>query len=144
MPHLTDGLRSENMSLQVSLSLHIIKGEAQLEYPPVFKREALTARIRCKSLGFMDNEDAANAPLFVVCSGSMYRDQNSHLKKNILGMFQNQPTANIVNFDYFAPLTTPQEVITVEIVDFHGKRQDINALAVFHIEGLINNHLMAM
>ena len=92
----------------------------------------------------MDDEAAINEPLFVVCSGSMYRDQNSHLKKNILGMFQRQLKANIVNFDYFVPLTFPQEEITVQIVDCKEDVQNVAALAVFRFEGLVNNHLMTM
>ena len=144
MIHSTDGLRRANMSLQVSVPLQILKGQAQLQFPPVFKREALTAKIQCKSLAFMDDEGALNEPFFVVCSASMYRDQYCQMKKNILGMFQYQTKANVVSFDYFVPLTFPQEEITVEIVDFKGKIQNIAALAVFRFEGLVNNHLMTM
>ena len=144
MTHSTAGLRSANMSLQISMPLHIVKGEAQLQFPPVFKREALTAKIQCKSLAFLQDKEALNEPFYVVCSASMYRDQNSHLKKNILAMFQRKVEANTVSFDYFVPLTFPQEEITVEIVDYHGNRQDISALGVFRFEGLVNNHLMTM
>ena len=92
----------------------------------------------------MDDDEALNEPFFVVCSASMYRDQYCQMKKNILGMFHHQTKANVVSFDYFAPITFPQEEITVQIVDFHGNVQNIAALAVFCFEGLVNNHLMTM
>ena len=59
-------------------------------------------------------------------------------------MFQNKTHANTVSFDYSVPLTNPQDPITVEIVDLHGKRQEINAVAVFYIDGLVKNRLLAM
>ena len=82
MTHLIDGLRSSNMYF-TSISILFVKGEAQLQFPPVFKREPLQANIQCKSLWFGDNKEAGNEPLFVVCSGSSYYNQDFHLKRNI-------------------------------------------------------------
>ena len=144
MTHSTAGLRRARMSLQVALPVQISSGEGKLQFPIVFKREALTANIACLSLSFKDNEDAKNESLFVVCSSSSYRNQDYHSKNNILAMFQNQKNANIVSFDHYLPLTTPEYEITIEIVDFNGKRQDVSAAAVFCIDGLVKNRLLTI
>ena len=132
------------MTLQAAVPLLIIKGKAELPYPIAFKREALSASIQCKSLSFMDNHNAINEPLFIICSGSTYRNEGYNFEKNILGMFQNKTHANTVSFDYSVPITNPQDPITVEIVDLHGKRQEINEVAVFYINRLVKNQLLAM
>ena len=132
------------MSLKVALPVQISKGEGQLQFPIVFKREAQTANIQCVSLSFNDNEDAKNETLFVVSTSSSYHNRDYHSKKNILAMFQNKKNANIVSFNHFLPLTTPEYEITIAIVDLDGKRQDISAVGVFCIEGLIKNHLLAV
>ena len=132
------------MHLNVSSSLLISEGKAELQFPPVFKREPLQATIQCNSLCFMDNAEALNEPFFIVCSGSTYYTRDSKVKYNILGMFQNKLEANIVTFGHSVPLTAPQENLTIEIVDQHGDKQKVSALGVFTIDGFVNNRLLAI
>ena len=92
------------MSLKVALPVQISKGEGQLQFPIVFKREAQTANIQCVSLSFNDNEDAKNETLFVVSTSSSYRNQDYHSKKNILAMFQNKKRPTLSPLIIFYPL----------------------------------------
>ena len=95
------------MDLKVTSKLAIIKGHGLLPFPPVLKQDALNASIQCHSLAFEDNEEAANEPLFLVCSGSSYHTRNSQIDWNVLGMFLNKQLANIVTFAHSIPLTSP-------------------------------------
>ena len=94
------------MDLTVTSKLIIAKGHAILPFPPVLKREALSATILCQSLAFMDNEEALNEPFFVVCSGSTYYTQDKQVKRNILGMFQNKKEANMYPLNYSHKIRT--------------------------------------
>ena len=131
------------MDLTDTSKLVIAKGHAILPFPPVLKREALSATILCQSLAFMDNEEALNEPFFVVCSGSTYYTNNCQTKRNVMGMFQNKKLPNIVNFAHPVPLTHPQESLEIEYVDYHDKRQNLDALAIFVIHGKVSNNLLA-
>ena len=131
------------MDFKVTSKLLIVKGHAQLPFPPVLKRGALNAHIQCHSLWFNENLNAGDEPFFVVCSGSTSFTQNNQIVRNVLGMFQNKKLSNIATFDFAIPLTTPQENLEIEIVDFHDKRQDLGAVAVFIFEGKVGNNLLA-
>ena len=90
----------------------------------------------------MDNEAALNEPLLMVCSGSTYYTQDKQVKRNILGMFQNKRTTNLVNFSKRFPITSAQETLEIEIVNFHNQRLDISCLAVFHLDGSVRSMLL--
>ena len=50
----------------------------------------------------------------------------------------------MVNFSNKIPITSAQETLEIEIVDFHNKRLNISALAVFHFEGSVKNKLLTI
>ena len=132
------------MNLSVSVPLLIKNGIGELHYPEVFKRAPLQTHISCDSMYFNPNSNAKNEPCFVICSGSFYYDHNHDQKSNILGMFQNKPLTNIVTFSKTFPITSAQETLEIEIVDFYFKRQKISCLAVFHLEGAVKNKLLTI
>ena len=132
------------MHLNVSLPLFIKNGVGSLKFPEAFKRAPLQVYIGCDSAYFSLNTSARNEPCFITCSGSFYHTHNHEVKPNILGMFQNKRTANLVNFSKKFPITSAQETLELEIVDFHYNRQNISCLAVFELEGLVRNKLLTI
>ena len=70
---------------------------------------------------------------------------NGEISKNVLAMFQNKSSANIVHFsEHRHPITTSQERLQIAIVDYHGERQKVSALAVFSIDGHVANYLLTI
>ena len=133
------------MDVKLSVPLLIVKGSGIIDLPPVLKRDPLKSTITCDSLYFNNNPSARNEPYFVVCSGSWYYNHKHEPKKNILGMFQNKATANIVSFNFPAPLTRLQENLEIEIIDLNGKRvENVSCMAVCHIHGQVSNRLLAI
>ena len=66
-------------------------------------------------------------------------------KKNILAMFQNKKSVNIVYFPtHRVPITTPQDRLKIEVVNAEGDCQKVSALAVFGIDGCVSNKLLAI
>ena len=67
------------------------------------------------------------------------------MKKNIVAMFQHNPVGELVSMSYPAvPITMPQEKLAMEIVNYHGKVQDVSCLAVFQIQGKVANKMLAI
>ena len=132
------------MDLNVSLPLFIKKGVGALKFPEVFKRGPLQVDISCDSMFFTANSSNDNGPCFIICSGSVYYTKDHELKPNILGMFQNKKTTNLVNFSKKFPITSAQETLEIEIVNFHYQRQNISCLGVFHLEGSVRNKLLTI
>ena len=132
------------MNLNLSVSLLIKRGLGELQFPEVFKSDPLQASICCHTLYFHENEKAKNEPLFVICSGSFYYTRDHVLKPNILGLFQNKPHTNIVTFSGKHPITSSQETLEIEIVDYQNKRQEISCFAIFHLEGSVRNKLLTI
>ena len=130
------------MNLNVSLPLFIKKGLGELQFPELFKRAPLQVNIACDSAYFSANNTALNEPCFIVCSGSFYYTRDHEQKPNILGMFQNKRTTNLVNFSKRFPITSAQETLEIEIVNFHNQRLDISCLAVFHLDGSVRSMLL--
>ena len=133
------------MNLNTSTAVLIQNGVGELEFPQAFKRDLLTANIYCQSLYIHENSLAVNEGFFVVCDGSYFIKSNGEISKNVLAMFQNKAVANIVHFsEHRHPITTPQERLQIEIVDYHGERRKVSALAVFCITGLVANFLLTI
>ena len=133
------------MDLNVSASLQILKGIGWLEFPEALKRQPLQTQIGCTSLYFVNNREAKKEPLFLVCSGSMYYTHNHAMKNNIVAMFQHKPKSHLMSSTYPAvPITMPQDKLAIEIVDYHGKRQNVSCLAVFQIHGKVANKMLAI
>ena len=133
------------MNLNTSTAVAIQNGVGELEFPKALKRDLLISTIYCQSLYFNGNTSASNEGLFVVCDGSYYITRNGVAKKNILAMFQNKATTNIVHFsDHRLPINVPQDRLTIEIVDHKGVRQQISAQAVFDIAGRVSDKLLAI
>ena len=132
------------MNLNVSVPLLIKDGIGELQYPEVFKSAPLQTHISCDSMYFTANENAKDEPCFIICSGSFYYTRDHQLKPNILGMFQNKTATNIANFSCSFPITSAQETLEIEIVDFFYKRQKISCFALFHIEGAVKNKLLTI
>ena len=132
------------MNLNVSLQVFIKDGLGELQFPEVFKRSPLQVHIGCDSMWFNKNAEAHDEPCFIICSGSFYYTRNHELRPNILGMFQNKTTTNIVNFSKKFPITSAQETLEIEIVDFNNKRLEISSFAVFHLEGSVKNKLLTI
>ena len=132
------------MNLNVSLQVFIKEGLGELQFPEVFKRSPLQVHIGCDSMWFIANPTGHNELCFIICCGSFYYTRNREQRPNILGMFQNKTTANMVNFLNKIPITSAQETLEIEIVDFHNKRLNISALAVFHLEGSVKNQLLTI
>ena len=132
------------MDLTVSANLIIKRGLGELEYPPALKREVLKSNIQCQYLYFSVNKSAKNEPYFLICSGSKYQAQDGRLKNNVLGMFQNKPETNIASFHYTVPITVPQEKLEIQIVDYHGKQQDLTCMGVFRMHGAVSNKHLAI
>ena len=57
-------------------------------------------------------------------------------------MFQNKKLANVITFGHWIPLTSPQENLEIEIVDFYDKRKSVSAVGVFAIQGQVQNNLL--
>ena len=133
------------MDLNVSIPIEISNGFAEFQFPEALKREPLTSTIQCDSLFFKKNRQANNECLFLVCSGSSYYTQGRELKNNILAMFQNKKSLHRISFsETRLPITLPQENLKLEVIDEHGKRQDVSCHAVLHIAGQVSNKLMAI
>ena len=133
------------MELNVSVSLQVLKGVGWLEFPEALKREPLQSQIHCSSLYFLSNTEAKGEPLFVVCSGSLYYTHNHEMKNNILAMFQHRPTSHLLSIAYPAvPITMSQDKLAIEIVNYHGLRQNVSCLGVFQIQGKVANKLLAI
>ena len=99
-------------------------------------------KIGCSSLYFNPNVKANNEPCFLVSSGSFYYTPNREVRPNILCMFQNKKTTNTVSFSGMFPVTSAQENMEIEIVDFHYKRMNVSCLAILHLEiSVMNKHL---
>ena len=127
------------MISNVSLPLFINNGVGQLQFPEVFNRGPLHVKIGCSSLYFNPNVKANNEPCFLVSSGSFYYTPNREVRPNILCMFQNKKTTNTVSFSGMFPVTSAQENMEIEIVDFHYKRMNVSCLAILHLEGSVKN-----
>ena len=133
------------MELTLALPMHLNQGLAIIALPEVLKRDPFKSTIRVDSLYLPSNLEAKSEGCFLVCNASFYRDKNQQLRKNILGLFMNVPTATMTTFgDFSATLTMPQETVQIECVDFHGKRQNITACGVVHIRGSVSNKLLAI
>ena len=133
------------MDLNITVSLQVLKGIGWLEFPEALKREPLQIQIRCISLFFGDNKDAKREPLFVVCSGSCYYTQDHEMKNNILAMFQHLPITHLRETAYPAvPITMSQDKLAIEIVDYHGNRQNVSCLGICQIQGKVANKLLAI
>ena len=133
------------MELTVALPIHLNQGLAIIALPEVLKRDPFKSTIRVDSLYLPSNLEAKSEGYFLVCNASFYRDKNQQLRKNILGLFINRPTATMTTFsDFAATLTIPQENVEIECVDFHGKRQNVTAWGVVHISGSVSNKLLAI
>ena len=59
-------------------------------------------------------------------------------------MFQNKPETNIASFHYTVPITVPQEKLEIQIVDYHGKQQDLTCIGVFRMHGVVSNKHLAI
>ena len=130
------------MYLHTFPSLKIAEGVGQLQFPPAFKKDPLHSNIQCKSLCFLESEEVFDEPLFVVCNASLYYTQDREVNWNVMGMYKPKWwAAQMVTFDHMVPITIPKETITVEIVNFDGKRQNVSATGLFCFEGIINNQL---
>ena len=133
------------MELNLSVPLFILKGCGKIPFPSALKREPLKSQIGCESLYLGENERAVDEPCFIICSGSIYRSQDNEVKNNMLGMFVKKKTTNLVTFSETVPINRPQEILEVEIVDFHGKRQeDISCIGLFRIKGTVAQKLLAI
>ena len=132
------------MNLIVSMPLFIKKGVGALKFPEAFKRAPQQVHIGCDSMYFSPNPKAKNEPLFLVCSGSFYYNCNHEVQPNILGMFVNKQSTNIVKFSKVYTITSAQESLEIEIVDFDNNRKDVSCFAVFHLEGLVSNKFLTL
>ena len=133
------------MNLNTSTMVSIANGVGELEFPHALKRDLLMSTIQCQSLYIDANPAAKNEGFFIVCDCSYYITQNGMAKKNILAMFQNKKSVNIVYFPtHRVPITTPQDRLKIEIVNGAGDCQKGSALAVFDIDGCVSNKLLAI
>ena len=136
---------TQKMELNISIPVNIVKGFGELEFPKALKREPLLSTIQCQNLFFGSNSAAKNEPFMLICSGSQYWTQNQKMKNNVLAMFQNSKNPNTISFDYHPlPITSPQDKLVLEIVDFHGIRQNVSCLGTFHMTGKVANKLFAI
>ena len=132
------------MNICVAVPLYIKQGIGELHFPEVFKRAPLQVNIGCNSMYFSPVLTTKDEPCCIICSGSYYYSAKHELKPNILGMFQNKKKINIVNFTQKFPISSAQEILQIEIVDFNYKRKDISSIAVFHFEGAVSNRHLAI
>ena len=131
------------MNLNVSTAVSIQEGVGEIRFPPALKTDLLKATIYCQSLYFT-SKGGLHA-FFVVCDGSYHITQNGEVKKNVLAMFQNKPGTNVIQFsDHKLPITSPQERLKVEIVDYDGVRQKMSGYATIGISGQVANKLLAI
>ena len=133
------------MNLITSTPVYRMEGLGEIEFPKALKRDLLTSTIHCQSLYFTESYEAINEGYYVVWDCSYYLTQNGTVRKNVLALFQNRPAANVVHFyDNKVPLVSPQEKMNIEIIDYHGDRQDVSALAVIGIYGKVGNKLLTI
>ena len=133
------------MNLNTSSIVKIREGVGELEFPQALKRDLLTTSIYCQSLHFSENYLAVNEGFFVVCDASYFIKSNGEVSKNILAMFQNKATTNTLHFsEHRYGITTPQERLQIEIVNTHGERQKVSALAVLGLVGPVANYLLTI
>ena len=133
------------MEITLSVPVLIIRGIGNLTYPEVLKREPLQTLIGCESLYFSKNDNAGNEPCLLTCSGSTYFGSNREVKSNMLGMVIKKKVANLITFSQKVPINRPQEVLEIEIVDYHGNRQeDVSCFALMNIQGKVANKLLAI
>ena len=101
------------MNLNTSTMVSIANGVGELEFPHALKRDLLMSTIQCQSLYIDANPAAKNEGLLIVCDCSYYITQNGMAKKNILAMFQNKKSVNIVYFPNHITLTT---IMSIELI----------------------------
>ena len=133
------------MELTLSLPVNITEGQGSLTFPEALKRKPLNTFIRCQSICFSNSVSAVEFPLFVVCSGSCYLTRDRQINRNILGMFKPTP-GGLVNFNSSKdiPITIPEELMHIEVIDFQGLRKNISGMIVVEIRGTIVNRFLAV
>ena len=132
------------MELKTSACVQIIDGVGTLDFPEALKFNSKHSYIRCRSICYESNLKSENKPLFVVCSSSYHLARNYQRKKNILAMFNNAPTGGLIHYDgdNNMPITSPQTVMDIELVDCDGMRQNVTAVAVFEIQGIVKDNFV--
>ena len=137
---------SKDMQLKTTTCVKIVKGLGLIDFPDALKSEPLASFLRCSSLHLESNSSADNEALFIVSSGSYHVTKNHERKKNILCMFKNTSTGGLINYNCETkiPITIPQDVINVEIVNSDGLRKNVSALGVFEIQGTVKNKFLSI
>ena len=68
------------------------------------------------------------------------------MQHNILAMFENKRRGDFISFNVLKlPITVPQEKLQFEIVKWNGeKEENISAIALIEIGGIVSNKLLAI
>ena len=134
------------MQLKTSMCVKIVKGLGLIDFPDALKSEPLASFLRCSSLHLESNSSADNEVLFIVSSGSYHVTKNHERKSNILCMFKNTSSGGLINYncETKVPITIPQDVMNVEIVNSDGLRKNVSALGVFEIQGTVKNKFLSI
>ena len=131
------------MDFITSIPVKISKGKGILRFPLAIKQSPLITEIRCTSICLKANTKAKNIPFFVTCESSFFLDKNHEVNKNVLAVFKNIPSGNMIYFNTtsFMPLTTLQENLEIRVADFSdgSEIQSLDAVAVFEIQGKTAN-----
>ena len=143
--HSTDGksLINSNMESRETFKVHIVHGYGEISYPEAFKKkDGMTTTIQCHSLYVPAVPQSSNEPLFLKCGNSYHRDENFSIELNILAMFQAKNSTNLYHFSSCGlPLTRTVDIIPIYIQDIGNNIKDINAIAVFELNGKVRDKL---
>ena len=133
------------MELKTSEVVKVQEGIGSVQFPEALKREPLRTQIRCNSVCLKPDKQADHQPIFIVCTESYYLNKSQQMKRNILGMFTYTPIGGLTHFTHSPmPVILSQESFEVEIVDITGTRKNVDAAAVFEIQGFVNNRNLAI
>ena len=129
------------MDLNISIPIEIKSGRGTLLFPKALKRDSLTSTLRCHSIYITQNSGSAKEALFLICSGSYFRDREGSIQSNILSMFQNKPKHRLIQSELRVPINLAQDCLEVEIVNYNMERQSVSAYVVFEMVGHVENKL---